>query len=263
MREIRCLTSPRSDEVRSTTNSWAGSGPGSAAGPFYTIAAIVEGPVDPSTGYVCNIKLIDNVLRAQVVGRLGRAGNGSDRSLGEVAKAFREAFSLAAERSPKTASLKELHLKISPFTILAVNGAESMVRLTQSFEFSASHRLHRPELSDEENLRVFGKCSNPAGHGHNYVVDVTVSGAPSVDVGTVTDLAALDRAVKRLVIDDFDHKNLNAECPEFASLNPTVENIARVIWNRLAGRLDACNLVNVRVWETPKTYAEYNGDGDH
>lgn len=277
MREIRCLLQLANNEnAPQPNNSWAGTGDHSAAGPFYVIAAIVEGPVDPSTGYVCNIKAIDQLLRAEVAARLfspsasmTAANFKSELSnfkskisnpFTMAALGLSECYTRAKPLAPAPALLKELCVRISPFTRLSVvDGETPMVRLTQSFEFSASHRLFRQDLSDAENLRVFGKCSNPAGHGHNYVVEVTVRGAPSEEVGTVTDIGALDRAVKSRVIDDFDHKNLNLECMEFATLNPTVENIALVIWDRLAGRLGKCELLNVRVWETPKTYAEYSG----
>ena len=134
-----------------------------------------------------------------------------------------------------------------------------MMRLTQSFEFSAAHRLFCAELSDAENRRLFGKCSNPNGHGHNYVLEVTVCGTHGSDKGTVTDIGHIDRVVLERVIEPFDHKNLNLECPEFAQLNPSVENIARVIWDRLNGAFTGCRLASVRVWETPKTCAEYTG----
>ena len=135
-----------------------------------------------------------------------------------------------------------------------------MVLLTQSFEFSASHRLSCEGLTDEDNRRLFGKCSNPNGHGHNYVLEVTIAGDPDFRTGVVIDIAALDRIVGERVIEPLDHKNLNVECPEFASLNPTVENIARVIFRRLSDALGDRRLVSVRVWETPKTYAEYAGE---
>jgi 6-pyruvoyltetrahydropterin/6-carboxytetrahydropterin synthase len=262
MREIRCLLPTAPDEKSpQPTNSWAGTSDSSLAGPFYVISAIVEGPVDAATGYVCNIKVIDELLRTEVVSRLFDSKSEISNPLAGSASALRDCYLHTKLRPPASVALRELRLRISPFTRFSVlNGETPMLRLTQSFEFSASHRLFRPELSDAENLRVFGKCSNPAGHGHNYVVEVTVRGTPSEGAGTVTDIGALDRAVKARVIDDFDHKNLNAECPEFAKLNPTVENIALVIWNRLAGRLGECELANVRVWETPKTYAEYSGE---
>src|SRR3990172_6552708 len=101
-----------------------------------------------------------------------------------------------------------------------------MIHLTQAFEFAAAHRLSCEGLSDAENQRLFGKCSNPHGHGHNYLLEVTVAGPADDRTGTLVDLARLDRTVRERIIDPFDHKNLNLECPDFARLNPTVENIA-------------------------------------
>ncbi|RME41388.1 MAG: 6-carboxytetrahydropterin synthase [Planctomycetota bacterium] len=135
-----------------------------------------------------------------------------------------------------------------------------MVELTRAFEFSAAHRLWSETLSDEENLRIFGKCSNPHGHGHNYVLEVTVGGTPDEVTGTLIGPPELDRVVRERVIDPFDHKNLNVEVPEFCTINPSVENIARVIWDRLVEVLGPQRLARVRVWETAKTYAEYAGD---
>ena len=132
-----------------------------------------------------------------------------------------------------------------------------MITMTQSFEFAAEHRLYVPELSEEQNRKAFGKCANPNGHGHNYVVEVTLAGEPDPVTGTLADLPEFEVTVKRRVIDLFDHKHLNADCPEFAQLNPTVENITRVIWEKLAGGFARGRLHAVRVWETPKTYAEY------
>jgi len=138
-----------------------------------------------------------------------------------------------------------------------------MIQLSQQFEFSASHRLHNSDLSDEQNLALFGKCNNPHGHGHNYVVTVTIEG--SLDRNGI--LVALDRfesLVKQNVIDPMDHRNLNVELPEFQDMNPSVENIARVIWNRLQEHVGALGdqqpkLKSVCVHETPKTWAEYKG----
>ncbi len=125
-----------------------------------------------------------------------------------------------------------------------------MIRLSQKFEFSASHRLHEASLSDEENRACFGKCNNPAGHGHNYEVQVVVRRAES-DLSRLVDL---ERAVKP-VIDRFDHRHLNLEIAEFRSLNPTVENIAKIIFGLLKPQV--AHLAAVTVWETPKTWCEY------
>lgn len=135
-----------------------------------------------------------------------------------------------------------------------------MVQLTQSFEFSAAHRLHVPRLSDEENRRVFGKCNNPNGHGHNYVVEVSVSGRPDAQTGCLLPLPRFEEIVKARVIDRLDHTHLNRDTREFAEVNPSVENIAVVIWNLLCDHVSPARLSSVRVYETPKTYAEYRGE---
>ncbi len=134
-----------------------------------------------------------------------------------------------------------------------------MVRLCQKFEFAASHRLHCPTMSDEENARTFGKCNNPHGHGHNYEVQVTLAGEPDEN-GSVVDIPRLERLVQQAVIDRFDHKNLNVELPEFAALIPSVENIAMTIYRLLRPRVGevGAKLAGVTVWETPKTWCEYS-----
>jgi 6-pyruvoyltetrahydropterin/6-carboxytetrahydropterin synthase len=134
-----------------------------------------------------------------------------------------------------------------------------MVRLSQKFEFSASHRLHNPSLSDDDNRRTFGKCNNPHGHGHNYELQVTLRGTPD-DRGVLIYIPAFERVVAETVIDRFDHKNLNLELAEFRDLIPSVENIARVIYRLLKPKFDAqrATLASVTVWETPKTWCEYS-----
>ena len=134
-----------------------------------------------------------------------------------------------------------------------------MVRLSQRFEFSATHRLHNPSLSDEENRRLFGKCNNPHGHGHNYELEVTLSGRPDAS-GLLADLPAFERIVATTIIDRFDHKNLNIELPEFRELIPTVENISMTIYRLLKPKFDrtGAKLAAVTLWETPKTWCEYS-----
>ena len=169
-------------------------------------------------------------------------------------------FPRARNACPPPAVLRSLQILVSPYMSYTVHDEEpDMINLTQSFEFSAAHRLHCEHLSDEENIRTFGKCSNPNGHGHNYQVEVSVKGPVDGRSGTVVDLPALQQTVNECVIERFDHKHLNRDCEEFAALNPSVENIARVIWDLLADRFAPAKLAMVRVWETPKTYAEYRG----
>ena len=134
-----------------------------------------------------------------------------------------------------------------------------MIRLSQKFEFSATHRLHNPEISEQENRRLFGKCNNPHGHGHNYELQVTLRGEPDRN-GVLIDMPALERVVATTVVDRFDHRNLNVELPEFRTLVPTVENIAMTIYRMLKPQLksERAQLHSVIVWETPKTWCEYS-----
>ena len=134
-----------------------------------------------------------------------------------------------------------------------------MTRLSQKFEFSASHRLFNPKFSDQENLKTFGKCSNPHGHGHNYELQVTLRGRPN-EKGLLMDIPAFEKIVAENVVSRFDHKNLNEEVPEFKNSIPTVENIAATIYRILKPRLavDGASLASVTVWETAKTCCEYS-----
>lgn len=260
MRELRCFPEGETGDAASV-NTWAGSPGLDTPGPFWVLRAVVRGRVDPLTGYLCNIKEIDSLLREVVIPQLGKRIRRSPAVLAATANALLDAFPLAASRCPAPASLNSLQLCVSPFLRFTVDrGDLTMIQVTESFEFSAAHRLHCPELSDEENQRIFGKCSNPNGHGHNYVVEVTVSGQPDDTTGNVVELHLFRRTVRERVIDRFDHKHLNLDCVEFRSLNPSVENIARVIWDRLHDAFQSCRLAGVRVWETPKTYAEYTGE---
>ena len=160
-------------------------------------------------------------------------------------------------------TLERLKLSLSPFLSLETTAKDyPMTRLSQKFEFSASHRLHSRALSDDANRAAYGKCNNPHGHGHNYELQVTLLGTPDPATGLLIDLPAFERTVADTVIQKFDHKNLNAELPEFAALVPSVENIAKVIHDLLKPKLasDRTRLASVTVWETPKTFCEYADD---
>lgn len=139
--------------------------------------------------------------------------------------------------------------------------------VTRIFDFSASHRLHAPALAADENVRVFGKCNNPAGHGHNYVLEVTLRGRPG-GTGELLAAAEFDRIVQEEVVDRWDHRHLNVDLREFDGINPTAEEIARVAWRRLAARLGAAagsgaKLHRIKLRETERNHVEYFGeDGD-
>src|SRR3984957_11665585 len=129
--------------------------------------------------------------------------------------------------------------------------------LTKLYRFSASHRLHSPELSEVENQRLYGKCNNLYGHGHNYVVEVTVTGPVDSQTGMVANLGELDPFVAREVVEAFNQKYLNEEVPEFRASVPTTENVAREIYRRLKS-FPAARLERVRIQETSNNSFEHN-----
>ncbi|HYL69503.1 MAG TPA: 6-carboxytetrahydropterin synthase [Candidatus Limnocylindria bacterium] len=130
------------------------------------------------------------------------------------------------------------------------------ISLTRRYSFAASHRLHSAKLSAEENRRMYGKCNNPYGHGHNYIVEVTMTGPVDQATGMITNLGDLDPFVQREVIERFDHKYLNEEIPEFQTAVPTTENVCREIYRRLK-KYPLAQLERVRIEETLKNSFEY------
>lgn len=135
-----------------------------------------------------------------------------------------------------------------------------MVCLTRKAEFCAAHRYRLEDLSDEENFRLFGKCSYPHGHGHNYTLEVTVKGDVDPKTGMVINLTDLDRMIKENVVEVLDHKFINVDIPEFEKKIPTTENLALFIWDSLAKAIKGCSLHRVRLFEAPDLYAEYYGE---
>jgi len=135
------------------------------------------------------------------------------------------------------------------------------VRVTRRVHFCAAHRLHREEWSDDRNARVFGACSNPNWHGHNYELDVTVEGEPDPETGFVMDLKELKERVREGVIEDVDHGNLNLDVPWMEGVVPTTENLVVAIWRRLEPRMpEGVRLVRLVLYETPRNYVEYAGE---
>ena len=126
--------------------------------------------------------------------------------------------------------------------------------------FNAAHRLYNPSWDAQKNDAVFGKCNNPSYHGHNYEMEVKVTGVPDPDTGFVIDLKLLSDIIKQHVIEKFDHKNLNLDVKEFSNLNPTTENIVVVIFDILRAKIDKDLDLQVRLYETPRNFAEYPSD---
>lgn len=250
-REVRfAVNDPPDDQLlRAPANSYAGFPSLNSFGRYYRLQVTIEGQIDPRSSYLRNIKEIDQAVRERVPGRMVM----ESLSMAEIFQTLRDGLTGGA--------LHSVSLLLSPWLVLTQLASEfgMHTRLSQKFEFSASHRLHNPKLSDEENRRIYGKCNNPNGHGHNYEVQVTLRGEPSRS-GLLVDVPAFERVVKEFAIDRLDHKNLNIDVPEFAELVPTVENIAMTIYRLLKNRFTSvgAELASVTVWETPKTWCEYS-----
>ncbi len=131
------------------------------------------------------------------------------------------------------------------------------VSVFRKIVFNAAHRLYRKDWSDEKNKHVFDLCANPSYHGHNYRLDVKVTGEINPETGYVIDMNELKKILQEEVMDRFDHRNLNLDCAEFAGLNPTGENISVVIYNLLRSRLNPSYDLQIRLWETERNYFEY------
>jgi 6-pyruvoyltetrahydropterin/6-carboxytetrahydropterin synthase len=255
-REIRfALEDPSAPEAPGSSNGFAANPALAGIGTFLALAATLSGEVDPSTGMLINIKLVDRILRESAVPRLRhlyfRQRASAENALLELWGHLHDCFAPHA--------LCRLHLAASPYLSFTCHDKEpGMVQLCLRFEFSAAHRLHSAALSASENADVFGRCNNPNGHGHNYELEVVVSGEPQ-STGHVMPVRMLQEAVNRHIIEPFDHKHLNLDCAEFGELNPTVENIAGVLFRKLAPHIPGpARLACLRVWETPKTMCEYS-----
>lgn len=135
-----------------------------------------------------------------------------------------------------------------------------MIYVTRRAEFSASHFYHNPQMSAEENRRVFGKTNNPHGHGHNYQLEVTVAGEVDARTGMVLDLKDLKKLIETEVLETLDHRFLNREVAAFASTIPTTENIAVEIWKVLSSKLKLGKLHRIRLYETPDLFVDYFGE---
>src|SRR3954467_447621 len=257
-REVRFAINVSADDPPQTTpgNTYAGYPSLTGLGHFFALQVTLSGEIDPATKFLQYIKMVDALAREKCIPIAQRAVREKQNN---AVRLLLDMFDVIKNPAPG-ATLECLKLYLSPFFSLSANASElPMTRLSQKFEFSASHRLFNPKFTDEENLKTFGKCSNPHGHGHNYELQVTLRGRAN-EKGLLMDIPAFERIVRDAVISRFDHKNLNVEVPEFKNSLPTVENIAATIYGILKPRLqsDSAALASITVWETPKTWCEYS-----
>jgi 6-pyruvoyltetrahydropterin/6-carboxytetrahydropterin synthase len=244
----------------------------------YRCEVTVGGEIDPDTGMVLNITDLKRLLHEVVVEPLdgefltiehpvcrGRVPT-SENLVRYVWQGVEHGLRLLAAREPsaRTARLQRVRLAENRWLCVEclLREESPIVLLTRSYEFSAAHRLHSARLSDERNHEIFGKCNNPYGHGHNYVLEVTVQGDVDERTGMMVDLTYLDGIVEEHVVRRYDHKNLNLDVPEFMELNPTSENLVKMIWDRLAPYLKHPPLYRITVRETDRNAFSYYGGAE-
>ncbi len=255
-RAVRIYATPlrgAADRTQIAHNTYAGFPSSDALGAWYEFEVSVQGVPERSTGYLATLAELDGSVRSGVLPILQEVlFSQTDRPAPSPAELMVSmAQSVAQRLAPR---LESLSWNLSPFhTYKWDRTMPNMTTLTAVFEFAASHRLNDPTRTPAENQAFFGKCNKLNGHGHNYHLEVSVAVTNGVRFG----MAALEKIVDEVVIERFDHMNLNIDCPEFHSMNPSVEHIAAVCFDLLKGAFctSGVELRKVRLWETSKTSA--------
>ncbi|MCA9292993.1 MAG: 6-carboxytetrahydropterin synthase [Phycisphaerales bacterium] len=268
-RTIRFCVNPGATGATPThgLNGYAGRPPMQGLGRYYELHASVLGHVQPVTGYLVSIKTIDEAARASAVPIVMQAC--AETPTIDPASLLPEMFGSLAQALPPEAQLAELRFALTPTYSVSIEASDmTKAILRQQFDFAASHRLNAPELSAEENKRVFGRCNNPNGHGHNYRVEPAVEvDVPAPGEQSALTLQQLEQITLEAIIDRYDHTHLNYDTPEFGegTLNPSVENMAKVFFHALEPRVKdlssgRAHLRSLTVWETDRTSSTYPAD---
>jgi len=233
-------------------------------GRYYELTVTCQGEADPETGYFINIKTIDHAVRKHVLPYWQSLIDGptpeAQLPLGEIL-----ARSIELIQPDLHQSVVNLNFTLSPrHQLMMETHSMEHVTLRQRYEFAAAHRLNVDSMTHAQNQQIFGKCNNPAGHGHNYVIEIAVLAGLDPD-GHTLPVGLLDVVVDQHCIEHLDHKHLNVDVSAFEHLNPSVENIAKVVWDMLDQPIremsvaQTTSLTEVRVYETEKTACVYHG----
>ncbi len=225
----------------------------------YTLDIAFDGPISPDDGMIVNISDLKPLLKTALEpldGQFLDVGHPQFATQRPTAENIALLLWQTLPHSVASGTLRRLRLQES--RRVRVEITPHTMKTSRTYEFAAAHRLFAPQLSDEENFGRFDKCSNAAGHGHNYNLEVTVAGAPDAQTGFIILPQKLDAIVDAEIYARFDHKHLNVDCPEFRDLIPTSENLAKVIFEILSARLknDGFELAKIGLHETQKNYFE-------
>jgi 6-pyruvoyltetrahydropterin/6-carboxytetrahydropterin synthase len=240
-------------------NSFSSQPAGDGLALFFELAVTLEGTVEEKSGFVVNVLDIDKEVRKFVVPVFAERikkyfGKGVHIGFSQIAQLLAESREKLKVRFAN-AVISRLSLQLNPLRAVSIDCQENdMVYFSEKFEFAATHKLWNDSLSERENFDLFGKCANPAGHGHNYIVEVTVQARPD-DLH----IADFQRVVDEKLIRILDHKNLNVDVPHFSKVIPTVENLSVFAWDSLKGQFEKAVLHCITIQETEKTFCSYYG----
>ncbi len=260
-RQVRFSVNPFLSSNEEGYNSYASNPPGEGLSIFFELCVELSGRVEPATGFVVDAAEIENRVRRFAVPIFtehirGKFCKAEHSSLFDIAKLMRLVWEQLSDKFG-SARLNKLALKMNPFRKISIDVEDCrMIYFGEKFEFAATHKLWNEDFSERRNLEVFGKCANASGHGHNYIVEVTVKMPASCDGFNIRDF---ERTVSDNFIEVVDHRNLNVDVAEFGKVNPTVENITTFAWDKLIGRFGGAFLHSITVWENDKTYSCYYG----
>ena len=267
-RKVRFSINPFLEEDAAGFNSYCSKPAGDGLAIFFELTVELAGSVDRATGFVVNVTDIDRIVRqfaVPVFSEKIRHWFGSEKHTGfeQINELLRTCQRKLSDKFGGK-SLSRLCLSLNPNRKIAIDcepvrgladGDENMIYFGEKFDFAATHMLWNKSFSEQENFKLFGKCANPAGHGHNYIVEVTVKAKP----GDLC-IADYEKIVDENLVKIVDHKNLNVDVPYFSNVLPTVENIVCFAWKKLNGKFKNAKLHCITVWETDKTYCSYYGD---
>ena len=263
-RQVRFSINPFLSETHEGYNSYASRPCGEGLSLYFGLWVELVSQLDDATGFVVNVVDIDKAVRKhavpifhdQVSQQYKNARHISLTQLCDILKSiWRE-----LENEFEAASLNRISLDLNPFRKITIKSETcEMIHFSEKFEFAATHKLWNDKFDEQQNFQFFGKCANPNGHGHNYVVEVTVERAVSEERFFI---GQFGKTVKENFIEKVDHKNLNVDVPIFSRKNPTVENIAVFAWDSLVGKFPYVRLKCITAWESDKTFCSYCGPDD-
>jgi 6-pyruvoyltetrahydropterin/6-carboxytetrahydropterin synthase len=259
LRQVRFSVNPFLDETAEGANSYCSRPCGEGLAVYLCLSIELKAEVNADTGFVVNVTEIDRSVRQYAVPIFEK----------EIRKNYRKAkhigfdvlFGLISEvwgvlkDKFGDAKVASLSLDLNPNRKICARSKDlKVITISEKFEFAATHKLWNESFSNEKNFRVFGKCANPNGHGHNYIVEVTLA---------ITDLERFEMSeVQKVVNEEFisivDHKNLNVDVSEFSRKNPTVENITTYGWDCLVGKFTHSEITAITIWESDKMYCTYS-----